>query len=267
MSYTNKTPNFDLPQYVADDKPTYLGDFNKAMLDIDTALKNNENSAISAETLAQNANSTSSQALTTANTAAEDVEKASAAAAQATTLAQNAQTTASNAQTTASTANTTANSAVNTAEAANTIANTANSNAQAATSAVNALLAKIQDWHTISVLNTSLSNASLTLSYNTTLGIMQLYGYMDTLAEGTKIINVGTLPDNIRPINDINIQAGAQVFNTTTNANEPVAIKFNQNGTIVVPPGEYYTAFSNIKINVTVAIGDSSRWNVTDAND
>lgn len=39
MSATNKTPNYGLPQYVAEDKPTYLGDFNKAMLDIDTNMK------------------------------------------------------------------------------------------------------------------------------------------------------------------------------------------------------------------------------------
>ena len=39
MSSTNTTPNFGLPQYIPTDKPTFLGDFNKAMLDIDTNMK------------------------------------------------------------------------------------------------------------------------------------------------------------------------------------------------------------------------------------
>ena len=36
MSFTNKTPNYELPQYVAEDKPTYLGDFNEAMAGADS---------------------------------------------------------------------------------------------------------------------------------------------------------------------------------------------------------------------------------------
>lgn len=42
MSFTNKTPNYNLPQYVAADKPTYLTDFNGAMSAIDTGMHNNE---------------------------------------------------------------------------------------------------------------------------------------------------------------------------------------------------------------------------------
>lgn len=36
MPYTNKTPHYNLPQYIGSDKPTYLGDFNGAMSIIDT---------------------------------------------------------------------------------------------------------------------------------------------------------------------------------------------------------------------------------------
>lgn len=39
MASTNTTANYGLPQYIATDKPTYLGDFNGAMLSIDTAIK------------------------------------------------------------------------------------------------------------------------------------------------------------------------------------------------------------------------------------
>lgn len=41
MASTNKTPNYNLPQFVANDKPTWLGDFNSAMSNIDTAMHNN----------------------------------------------------------------------------------------------------------------------------------------------------------------------------------------------------------------------------------
>lgn len=41
MSATNHTTNYNLPQYVSTDKPTYLVDFNTAMRDIDTAMHTN----------------------------------------------------------------------------------------------------------------------------------------------------------------------------------------------------------------------------------
>lgn len=41
MSFTNRTPNYNLPQYVAADKPTYLTDFNGAMSAIDAGMHNN----------------------------------------------------------------------------------------------------------------------------------------------------------------------------------------------------------------------------------
>lgn len=38
MSATNKTPNFDLPLFIGSDVPSWLGDWNGAMSDIDTDL-------------------------------------------------------------------------------------------------------------------------------------------------------------------------------------------------------------------------------------
>ena len=40
MAATNHTTNYNLPVFVNDDIPTWLGDWNTAMEDIDTALKN-----------------------------------------------------------------------------------------------------------------------------------------------------------------------------------------------------------------------------------
>ncbi len=41
MPFTNSTPNYGLPQYIATDKPTYLGDANGAYSAIDTRMKAN----------------------------------------------------------------------------------------------------------------------------------------------------------------------------------------------------------------------------------
>lgn len=85
MGATNHTINYNLPQFVGSDKPTWLGDFNSAMNAIDTQMKAND-------TLANTAKTTADTALTNSATA---------------------QTVANNAQTKADTADTTANSALN----------------------------------------------------------------------------------------------------------------------------------------------------------
>lgn len=45
MPFTNQTPNYALPQYIATDHPTYLGDANDAYLKIDTQMKANQSAA------------------------------------------------------------------------------------------------------------------------------------------------------------------------------------------------------------------------------
>lgn len=56
MSHTNSTPNYNLPQFVGTDKPTWLNDVNGAMSAIDTQMKANADSATSASTSATTAN-------------------------------------------------------------------------------------------------------------------------------------------------------------------------------------------------------------------
>lgn len=82
MAYTNKTKNYELPIYIATDKPKYLTDFNSAMEKIDTSIKGvadnvttastNASSALekatNAESSAQTANQTASSAQTQATT-------------------------------------------------------------------------------------------------------------------------------------------------------------------------------------------------------
>ena len=56
MSSTNKTEHYNLPQFIGSDIPTWLGDFNSAMTDIDTGIN-------AAATLASGAATTAAQAL------------------------------------------------------------------------------------------------------------------------------------------------------------------------------------------------------------
>lgn len=115
MSATNSTPNYGLPQYVADDKPTYLGDFNKAMLDIDTNMKSIDNKAEGAESGIASVTATANQALENANQASTKADTAQATATQAQTTATSAKNTAETAQSTATQAQSTATQAQTTA--------------------------------------------------------------------------------------------------------------------------------------------------------
>lgn len=97
FAYTNTTENYDLPQYIGSDKPTYLGDFNTSMSIIDGALKQNADNIVSAT-------SSASSALEVANTASTTAQIAKTSADTATGKAEQAQQTATTASSTASSA-------------------------------------------------------------------------------------------------------------------------------------------------------------------
>lgn len=199
MSYTNKTANYELPQYTADDKPTYLGDFNSAMLKIDTDMKTIENKADSSVTTANNANSSAEEALSIAQSAESSATSASSTAGQAKTMAENAQIDASNAITTANQAKTTAESANTNANQAKTTAENANITAQSANSKVN----EIPNWspnENIAKSNIAgqSTTGSINCSYSNSLKLLSLYGQLQChVAQGENVL--ATLPENIRP--------------------------------------------------------------------
>ena len=101
MGHTNSTANYNLPQFVGSDKPTWLGDVNGAMSAIDAAIANAASAATDAASVATNAATVAAGAVTTANAASETATAASTAASGATTTANNAAETANNAQSTA----------------------------------------------------------------------------------------------------------------------------------------------------------------------
>ena len=119
MGYTNKTSHYELPQYVANDKPSWLGDFNAAMLKIDTVMADNDataEAANSAATGAQTQVAALSAQLSTiqgqVNTAVDTATTADGKATTAQTVAGQANTTAGEAKTLAQAAKQTADNAL-----------------------------------------------------------------------------------------------------------------------------------------------------------
>lgn len=69
MSHTNKTPNYDLPQFIGTDKASWLGDLNPAFLAIDAGMQANKVSAQAAEVSAGEASAMAQSANSVANSA------------------------------------------------------------------------------------------------------------------------------------------------------------------------------------------------------
>lgn len=130
MSFTNHTPNYNLPQYVGTDKPTFLGDFNNAMSAIDTALHNNEQNAGEGLSELQQAQAELTETQETLTEVQTEVANVSGIAA---TVNQNVQ----QALTAANDATTAANSATSQIQPAVTAANQASADAQAAQQVAN----------------------------------------------------------------------------------------------------------------------------------
>ena len=80
MAFTNSTPNYGLPQWIAADKPKFLTDINNAYATIDTQLKNANDTANTADGNATSALSIAGQAASTAESAATVAGQAAALA-------------------------------------------------------------------------------------------------------------------------------------------------------------------------------------------
>ena len=156
--YSGTTTHYNLPQYVANDIPSILGDLNGAYSDIDDAIYGVASTAATADTKATTATENAGTALTTAQAAQTDATQALSDAANAQADATQALSDASSASTAASAAVTTANTALSTAQ---TASNTASSAASDASAALTAAQSAASD------ASTALSTAN---SANTTAG-------------------------------------------------------------------------------------------------
>lgn len=102
---TNKTANYELPQFVGTDKPTWLGDFNTAMATIDGGMAENKSNIKSMDSRVSSAEATASQASQNVSALTTRVDSVESSVSSATTTANNAQSTATTALNTANTAN------------------------------------------------------------------------------------------------------------------------------------------------------------------
>ena len=85
MASTNKTPNFQLPRFVANDVPSWLVDVNGAFMDIDTDMKSIQDTAQSASGTATGAASQVDSIQSTVDSVSENVSTLSGTVATHTT--------------------------------------------------------------------------------------------------------------------------------------------------------------------------------------
>lgn len=177
MGATNHTTNYNLPQFVGSDKPTWLGDVNGAMSSIDTQMKANNDLATTAKNTADTATTTAGTALTTAGTASD----------------------------TATTAQTTATTALN--KALVNESNIAKINLDTFTTFGNTDITVHDNSLTLSNTETS----SLTLATNSDGSLCKIYGSVFGTASTSSIVNI-TIQTNLRPTNNITISPCSLVY-------------------------------------------------------
>lgn len=230
---TNKTTNYELPQFVGTDKPTWLGDFNSAMSTIDTGMATNASDIEDMESDVATATSTASQASQDVATLTSTVNTLSGNVTTATTTANNAQSTAT--------------SALNTA-------NTANGKADANATAITALDGRVTQneadianinlttFETIASSAVTLSttgskgNVALYVAKNSDGSIAKIYGQIDlNSVGGTGTMSIQT---SLRPTEQLSINggcirdiyAGTSVYNVGL-----VTMTLATNGVLTVP--------------------------------
>jgi outer membrane murein-binding lipoprotein Lpp len=166
---TNKTANYELPQFVGTDKPTWLGDFNSAMADIDAGMHENASDISAMASDVQTATSTASQASQNVASLTSTVSSLSSDVQSATTTANNASATAS--------------SALNTANSASTLAGTANGKADTNASDISDLQTAIANLAPVVLYSDSTgTSGSVTLSDNVSnYSYLEVYGYNNAI--------------------------------------------------------------------------------------
>ena len=204
FAHTNQTANYDLPQFVGTDKPTWLGDFNEAMSDIDAGMHKNASDIASMQ-------SDVSAATQAASKASSDVTTLTGTV---TTLSG----TVASVQTTANNASQTASSALNTA-------NTANGKADTNASAISTLQSDVSDLSdmkpTILYNNAQGSHSNITLSDSSSnYSYLEIFGY--------------------ETLDHTQVYTKFDVSNTATNLNL-MALSFQQDGNLCRLTASSYT--------------------------
>lgn len=259
MSSTNKTPNYNLSQFTADDKPAWLGDYNSDMQKIDTQMKANATKADSAESTANNANQTASDALEASTEAKTLASGASTNASTALSTAQSANTKAEESATKSQNAMDTASSASGNASAALSMAQTANANASKALNGLEKFNLKNQmifNTSTGNIVNeehagNDFTNSGVTLAYNDSGDIFKLYGSIQIKNPdvGTYTYKVKLMSTPLRPSKDIKIiNAGIILYDTGLDKVDLTSFTVKTNGDIIVEGWCNTTASKDIRL-------------------
>lgn len=235
FSHTNETENYDLPQFVGSDKPTWLGDFNTAMSTIDTAV---------------GANATAITSLGTRVTSAEGV--ASQASSDVASLTSTVNTLSGN----VTTVTTTANNAQSTATSALNTANTADGKADTNATAISGLDTRVDtcednianfnltDYHTNVTVSRSTGTYTLnqnTLNYatNSDGSLAKIYGQLN--AQSVTASGNAVMQTTLRPESDITIIGGALSIEFTSSAAlSTIKVRdytIKTDGSVVIPIG------------------------------
>lgn len=217
MSHTNSTPNYNLPQFVGTDKPTWLNDVNDAFTSIDTQMKANADSATSASSNATAAN-TNIGTMSSLNT----TDKATLVGA------------INEVNTAVGTAQGTANTAIENANQAQTDANSAN----------NAITA-LENYLNLSVTTSYAGNQftrtegtgdiasgdTIYIARNSAGTLAKIYGTLSVsnASAGTSTFKLNT-DTGLRPDSNINI-VGLGIT-SRSNGSSNLNVKINQDGTI-----------------------------------
>lgn len=240
FGHSGETTNYDLPQFVGTDKPTWLGDFNTAMDTIDTAIAENASDITSLGTRVASAESAASQASTDVASLTSTVSTLSSNVQSATTTANNAQSTASSALNTANTANgkadtNTANIATNTSDISDL--DTRVTSTEDAIALFNLTNVSSVTPTRVSGTFTIPSTARLTVATNADGSLAKVYGQVTI----TNVTATGTakISTSLRPESEFNISGAclSAVYSGTTSFKrlQQVAITFKTNGDIVFP--------------------------------
>lgn len=244
MSSTNKTPNYNLSQYIGTDKPTYLGDYNGDMLKIDTQLKANADSASNATAAAGTAQAVAEQASQSVQSLNDSVTANSADIASLKTKNAQQDSSIQNASNTASSA-----------------VNKANQNEHNITE----INTRNQWMQGTNIHNTGLPNyskGSWNCSYNRFSGLLNIDGQIE-LSQGSTIAGdsrIATIPDNIMRLIDSTGERKLWSSLFVTRADSSLEVQnlaLDQTGKISLP----YTLNNVMYMNIQLT-ANTSTWSL-----
>lgn len=198
MSHTNTTANYNLPQFVGTDKPSWLTDVNGAMSSIDTQMKANAD-----------ANTTTAGDLTTL-------------AGRVTTAEGNIATQGSTLQTVSNVASTASATATNAQNTANDLARYLTLTTFASS--------------TVSSNNGNITDNNVMNATNADGTVGKVYGrfYVHPSASASTTMTITT---NFRPSEQITINGVGLIQDTTSKDVNPLSLVVNPNGNVTITIG------------------------------